>query len=42
VLDRLDHIDAPIARAMTAICPDCKRIHDAEAAQRRSNMERKR
>ena len=41
LLDQLDHVDAAIARAMTAICPDCKRIHEAEAAQRRVNMRRR-
>lgn len=42
VLDQLDHADAAIALAMTVICPDCKRIHDAEAAQRRADIGRRR
>ncbi|MEG0322428.1 MAG: 4Fe-4S dicluster domain-containing protein [Raoultibacter sp.] len=42
ILAQLDHADAAIALAMTTICPDCKRVHDAEAAQRRSNMRRSR
>lgn len=27
-------------RALTSICPDCKRLHDAKAAARRSGMKR--
>lgn len=36
LLAEQDHADAAHARALTTVCPDCKRIHDAKAAARRS------
>ena len=33
--------DAARALALTGVCPDCKRLHDAKAAGRRAGMKRK-
>lgn len=38
LLSELDHADAALARSMTMLCPECKRMHDAKAALRRSGM----
>lgn len=38
LLSQLDHADAALARVMTKLCPECKRAHDAKAAQRRAGM----
>lgn len=38
LLAQLDHADAALARAMTKLCPECKRLCDAQAADRRSRM----
>ena len=38
LLEQEEHADAARARALTSICPDCKRLHDAKAAARRSGM----
>lgn len=38
LLSRIDHADAALARAMTKLCPECKRIRDALAADRRTGM----
>lgn len=38
LLSKLDHADAALARAMTKLCPECKRLCDAQAAARRSRM----
>lgn len=35
LLSQFDHADAALARAMTKLCPECKRIRDAKAAERR-------
>ena len=40
LLEQEEHADAARARALTSICPDCKRLHDAKAAARRSGMKR--
>lgn len=36
-----EHADAARARALTSICPDCKRLHDAKAAGRRAGTDRR-
>lgn len=38
LLSQLDHADAALARAMTKLCPECKRTRDALAADRRTGM----
>lgn len=38
LLSQLDHADAALARAMTRLCPECKRTRDALAADRRTGM----
>lgn len=40
LLEQEEHADAARALALTGVCPDCKRIHDAEAAGRRAGMKR--
>lgn len=40
LLEQEEHADAARALALTGICPDCKRIHDAKAADRRAGMKR--
>lgn len=40
LLEQEAHADAARALALTGICPDCKRLHDAKAAGRRSGMKR--
>lgn len=40
LLEQEDNADAARARALTAVCSDCKRLHDAKAAARRSGMKR--
>ena len=41
LLEQEEHADAARARALTSICPDCKRAHDAKAAGRRAAMKRR-
>ncbi|WP_080801646.1 4Fe-4S dicluster domain-containing protein [Arabiibacter massiliensis] len=40
LLEQDEHADAARALALTGICPDCKRLHDAKAAGRRAGMRR--
>lgn len=40
LLEQEENADAARARTLTSICPDCKRLHDAKAAARRSGMKR--
>lgn len=40
LLEQEENADAARARALTSICPDCKRLHDAKAAARRVGMGR--
>lgn len=40
LLAQEEHADAARALALTGICPDCKRTHDAKAAARRAGMRR--
>lgn len=40
LLAQEEHADAARALALTGICPDCKRTHDAKAAARRSGLRR--
>ncbi len=41
LLAQEEHADAAHALALTGICPDCKRVHDAKAAARRAGMKRR-